>query len=75
MESENEVDEDALRFLMTGGISLDENLPEKPAAGWVLEKMWAEIYRMSSLASFEDFYLSFGDNIDAWKAIFDSANP
>jgi len=35
MEYKGTLDQDELRFLMIGGISLDEKLPEKPAVSWL----------------------------------------
>jgi len=37
MDMEGEIDHDDLRFLLTGGVSLGEELPDCPAA-WMLEK-------------------------------------
>lgn len=74
-EYKNELDNNELRFLMTGGVGLDEKLPDKPEAHWVLDKMWAEICRLSKLPAFENFFDSFKSDIDDWKALFDSSSP
>jgi dynein heavy chain len=37
------------RFLITGGISLDDKLPDIPTSDWLSVKSWGEIYRLSSL--------------------------
>lgn len=47
MEYEGVLDSEQLRFLMTGGVSIDENYPPKPDASWILEKMWVELCRLS----------------------------
>lgn len=75
MESADEVNEEELRFFMTGGIGLDEKLPPKPEAPWLLEKMWAEIIRLSNIEAFSGFYQNFEDNIEEWKVLYDSQNP
>lgn len=36
------------RFLLTGGISLDEKLPPMPECNWLKEKAWGEITRLSN---------------------------
>jgi dynein heavy chain len=55
MEYNKELDKDELRFFMTGGISIDENLPEKPDAPWILDKMWAELVRLNDIPAFKGF--------------------
>ncbi|CAG9334937.1 unnamed protein product [Blepharisma stoltei] len=75
MEYNKELDIAELRFLMTGGIGLDEKLPEKPDADWLLDKSWAEFCRLSDLPRFQGFFYDIRDNISAWKAIFDNPKP
>ena len=54
----NDVNEDEWRFLLTGGIALD-NIHRNPASEWLSNKSWAEIVRCSNMAAFnglkEDF--------------------
>jgi len=41
---------------LTGGIALDENLPEMPEnADWLSKKMWGELNRLSLIDGFKDF--------------------
>ncbi|KAL3693679.1 hypothetical protein R1sor_007330 [Riccia sorocarpa] len=71
------MDPEELRFFMTGGIALDKE-PEKPAgpeAEWINDKTWGEMYRLSKLEKFKDFYLTVPDNMEHWRRIFDSAKP
>ena len=63
LESAGVHNEDQLRFFMTGGIGLDEKPPPKPDEPWILEKMWAEMVRLSNLSAFSGFYQSFEDNL------------
>ena len=46
------LDKAAVRFFMTGGLSLDGKLPEKPEASWVNDKMWTDICLLSDLPRF-----------------------
>ena len=75
MEYRNELDTAELRFLMTGGIGLDEKLPDKPDAFWVIDKMWAEICRLSDLPKFEGFYEDFRSNVKDWQMLFENSEP
>jgi len=48
LEFKKLVNIEELRFLLTGGIALDEKLPDKPeTAKWISVKMWGEVYRLS----------------------------
>lgn len=41
------------RFLLTGGVALDDYLPEKPEnSEWLSIKSWGEIYRLSKIEKF-----------------------
>ena len=63
MDFDKTLDTKELRFLMTGGIGLDEKLPEKPDEPWLLDKTWAEFCRLSDLEKFAGFYQDFRDKI------------
>ena len=71
MEYDKVLDTKALRFLMTGGIGLDEKLPEKPNETWLLDKTWAEFCRLSDLERFAGFINDFRSRIASWKAVFE----
>lgn len=75
MEYNKELDSEELRFFMTGGISIDENLPEKPDAPWILDKMWAELVRLNDLPSFKGFLSDFIQNLDEWSLIYNNEMP
>ena len=47
-----EIKEDQFRFLLTGGVSLGDELPANPGEGWLTVKLWGEINRMSKLTNF-----------------------
>ena len=75
MKSKNEIDPEEWMFLLTGGISLDANLPANPAPDWISEKSWLEIYRISNMPAFKNFLPEFKDSTTLWKKIFDSTEP
>lgn len=71
-----ELTDEYLRFLLTGGIALDESLPDMPEGSeWLTKKMWGEVNRLSLLDGFKDFDVSFKENINEYKKIFDNVNP
>ena len=63
------------RFLLTGGIALDEKLPPKPEADWVSDKAWGEIVRLGNIESFKGFASKFAENIGHWSKIYSSPQP
>ncbi len=70
-----ELNSEQYRFLLTGGVSLGEQLPEKPNVVWLSDKAWAEICRMSALDNMGGLHKSIKENLDGWKVIYDSPNP
>lgn len=53
---------DYFRFLLTGGVALDDKYPEMPTkCAWLSMKAWGEICRLSGMPGFEKFYQSFYD--------------
>jgi dynein heavy chain len=75
MKSRDEIDPEEWMFLLTGGVSLDSNMPPNPDPNWVSEKTWGEIYRMSNIPAFKNFHPDFSENTDDWKILFDSSEP
>jgi dynein heavy chain len=49
------VDEDVWRFLLTGGVALDNPHPN-PAPEWFSDKSWGETVRASNLPALKGFY-------------------
>jgi len=69
-----EVQMEDYRFLMTGGISLDEP-PPRPA-DWIPDRFWSELFRLSRLSDkYEPLLSSFQKEMEAWKTIYDSSDP
>ena len=69
------VNEEELRFLLTGGISVGEDIPPNPASGWLSQTSWAEICRLSQLPAFETLANAFQLNLKKFQDIYDSATP
>jgi dynein heavy chain len=55
-KSRNEIDDSVWRFLLTGGVGLDNPNPN-PAPQWLSDKSWSEIVRSSTtLPNLKGFY-------------------
>uniref|UniRef100_H2YSD8 AAA+ ATPase domain-containing protein n=1 Tax=Ciona savignyi TaxID=51511 RepID=H2YSD8_CIOSA len=74
MKGRGEVDDTHWRFLLTGGVALDNPFPN-PAYDWLPDKSWAEIVRCNELPTFTGLMRHFRINSTAWKAIYDSSVP
>ena len=73
LQAAGKVDYEEWMFLLTGGVGLDN--PHANPAAWVPTKSWDEICRLSDLKAFDGLRDDFAANIDAWKAVYDAANP
>ncbi|XP_035537407.1 dynein heavy chain 3, axonemal [Morone saxatilis] len=74
MQGKNQVDDQVWRFLLTGGIALDNPYPN-PAPEWLSEKSWSKIVRASKLPNLEGFFEHVQDNVSKWKKLYDSGKP
>ena len=66
-----EVDDTVWRFLLTGGVAL-ENPHPNPFPEWLSEKSWGEIVRASALPNLKGFMTNFDPK---WKDLYDSPAP
>jgi dynein heavy chain len=69
-----EADTNEFRFLLTGGVSLGEELPEKPC-DWLSENSWAELNRACKLDGFNGFMDHFYKSIETYKELAEHLNP
>eukprot|EP00931_Biecheleriopsis_adriatica_P059471 TRINITY_DN3558_c0_g2_i1.p1 TRINITY_DN3558_c0_g2~~TRINITY_DN3558_c0_g2_i1.p1 ORF type:complete len:4446 (+),score=1220.06 TRINITY_DN3558_c0_g2_i1:273-13340(+) len=69
-----EADYDDYRFLLTGGVSL-EDPPPRPA-DWVPDRCWGEMFRMNKGKElYHGFHEKFAEELDIWKNVYDDVNP
>nr|XP_014349786.1 PREDICTED: dynein heavy chain 3, axonemal [Latimeria chalumnae] len=74
MKGKGKIDDDEWRFLLTGGVALDNPHPN-PAPEWLSDKAWGEIVRASNLKTLSGFMDHVKENLLKWKTIYDSAKP
>ncbi|XP_035226897.1 dynein heavy chain 3, axonemal-like isoform X2 [Stegodyphus dumicola] len=74
LRGRNEVDEDTWRFLLTGGVALENPYPN-PAPEWLTDRAWSEIVRASNLPPLEGLMESVQNRVSSWKEVYDSPNP
>ena len=74
MKSRNKLDNDEFMFFLTGGVGLDNTLPN-PAPDWLSSRSWDELCRLSDLLAFKGFRESFEANVGEWRGMYDSKTP
>lgn len=74
LKGRNDVNEDEWRFLLTGGIALD-NIHKNPASEWLSNKSWAEIVRCSNMAAFNGLKDDFEKEPEKWQEYYNSSTP
>ena len=76
MEVDDDINLEEKRLLLMALGGGSPHLP-KPAEEWLTEKMWSRICVLDKVGKgpWYKFATSFQDNIEKWKALFDSDNP
>ncbi|XP_071879956.1 dynein axonemal heavy chain 3 isoform X2 [Anas platyrhynchos] len=74
MKGKDQIDDEVWRFLLTGGVALDNPHPN-PAPDWLSDKSWAELVRASSLTNLKGLMEHVRENFSKWKLIYDSVRP
>ncbi|XP_071671247.1 dynein axonemal heavy chain 3 isoform X2 [Patagioenas fasciata] len=74
MKGKDQIDDEVWRFLLTGGVALDNPHPN-PAPDWLSDKSWAELVRASSLTHLHGLMEHVRENSSKWKLIYDSVRP
>jgi len=68
------IDMGEFRFLLTGGVSLGEEMPPMPAP-WLTEKSFAEVFRACKMPNFKGFMEHFTQDIAKYKELNDMEDP
>ncbi len=68
MQGKGQVDDLVWRFLLTGGVALENPYPN-PAPQWLSDKSWSEVVRASQLPCLEGLFEHVQENIAQWKQI------
>lgn len=66
MEMAKETDAGDFKFLLTGGVSLGDVLPDCPC-DWLSEKLWGEMNRLDKLPNFKGWVKHFMDEHEKYK--------
>uniref|UniRef100_A0A452IS51 Uncharacterized protein n=1 Tax=Gopherus agassizii TaxID=38772 RepID=A0A452IS51_9SAUR len=73
MMNEGKINMDEWHYLLSGGAI--KRMRENPAPEWLYERAWGDILALTNLKNFSSFADDFVDNIQEFRAIFDSAEP
>ena len=69
LRHQDQLDENIWRFILTGGMALEDKFPPKPC-DWLGDRQWQEMFRISNtITSFEGLYKDFTENVAEWYTI------
>ncbi|XP_053350493.1 dynein axonemal heavy chain 3 [Clarias gariepinus] len=74
MQGKGQINDHIWRFLLTGGIALDNPHPN-PAPEWLSDKAWSEVVRASKLPGLEGLFEDVRENMAGWKQVYSSSRP
>jgi dynein heavy chain, axonemal len=72
MQGSNRIDPMEWRFLLAGATS-NETAVSNPAKEWLVDSSWLDASDMAKLEKFKGFDSDFAQNVEAWRAYFDSS--
>jgi dynein heavy chain, axonemal len=75
LKGQNEIDMDEWRFLLTGGIGINDGKIPNPDPTWLTDKSWGDVLLLSSYKAFPQFSTYFKEDINEWKVLFESTEP
>ncbi|XP_018647924.1 putative dynein heavy chain [Schistosoma mansoni] len=73
LRHEGLLNEQEWRFLLTGGVGLDN--PHVNPSNWLQTKSWDELCRLDEISVFTGIREHFERNLNEWKRIYDSVEP
>jgi dynein heavy chain len=76
-EPDQVLDDREVRFIMTGGTSIDMPRPNPTGdRGWMTDKIWASILQASNeFEAFKGLDTNIEQNLDQWEKVYNSQNP
>ncbi|XP_035775701.1 dynein heavy chain 3, axonemal-like [Anopheles albimanus] len=74
MRGRGEIQDPELSFLLTGGLALDNPLPN-PAPHWLTDKCWTEAVRAATLPSLNELPRALSRNPELWEAYNNLSDP
>lgn len=75
LKAASKIDIEEWRFLLTGGVTVDRQIPPNPVPSWLSEKAWVELCRLSAFPRFRGLSSEFSSLEKEWKALYDSGEP